>query len=280
MNLQYFESPPELKPYIKVYIYYRLDNASALDPIKFLPSGNPYIVFNLEDPFSIENSRHRNGLLEDGIFAVGQQEAYYLLKPGLKYANFCIIFQPTGLWRLFNIPVHEITNDSIKLDYLTKNHLNRIMDQLREEKGTPQQTVKDLNAFFFRQLMHYKPVYPYIEYSIELIKQKKGLITVRELADLCNTCERNYRRRFLETTGLPPKKYITITRFRNIFHSVNTLKELKINWIDITFNNGYYDQMHFIKEFKKFCGESPSVFFSKFITPEKSCERSLNKVTT
>jgi len=275
MDLRFYEPPAGLQPYVKVYLFYRMENAFLSDALKFIPSGNPYIVFNLEDPFTIENDKHKKGLIQDGVFAVGQQESYYLLKPDRHFSNFCIIFQPTGLSRLFHLPIHEMTNDSIHFDLITNHHLNRIMDQLREKKSNPEQTVRDLNAFFSKQLLHHQPAYPYVEYTIEVIKQRKGLVGVAELAELSNTCERNYRRRFIENTGISPKKYISITRLWNIFYTVNHYDPFKINWSDVTFNLGYYDQMHLIKEFKKLCGEPPSVYFSKYTKKQSAAERDL-----
>ena len=47
----------------------------------------------------------------------------------------------------------------------------------------------------------------------------------------------------------------------------------------MTYDLGFYDQTHFIKEFKKFSGESPMAYFSDYSTTENSLERNLISTT-
>ena len=46
MNLKFFEPPADLKPYGKLYLYYPMRSAGALEPLKFIPSGSPFMVLH------------------------------------------------------------------------------------------------------------------------------------------------------------------------------------------------------------------------------------------
>jgi AraC-like DNA-binding protein len=280
MSLHFYKPSPRLHGYVKHYLYYQINGECFSQPIKFFPSGNPYIVFNFDAPFFIYNSSNIDGALQKGNIVVGQQESYYLLSPGRKWANFCVIFTPTGFYRLFGHSLNETINNSFPMEFMIKNDIVKKIEDIGSEIKNPELMVRLLDHFFCKRLREYYPSFSYVDASVHIIKDRKGMITVKELANLCNTSERNYRRRFLDIVGLPPKKYIRITRFWNIFRILNSGSSQRINWSDITYNLGYYDQMHFIKEFKNFCGESPGIYFSDYNKDEKSLERDLLHVTT
>lgn len=63
-------------------------------------------------------------------------------------------------------------------------------------------------------------------------------------------------RRFKEETGLPPKQYLTLKRFKSVV--ANLIASGSTDWMDYVVRFGYHDQSHFIKEIRKYSGMSPS----------------------
>jgi len=61
--------------------------------------------------------------------------------------------------------------------------------------------------------------------------------------------------------GLNPKQYLRIVRFQNILK----LRESKYfqDYTTMAFDSGYYDQSHFIRDFKAITDLSPKEFFEK-----------------
>jgi AraC-like DNA-binding protein len=70
--------------------------------------------------------------------------------------------------------------------------------------------------------------------------------------------QRQIERKLKDAVGVSPKNFQQISRFEAL------IKELLLNhqhkYLDIAMDYGYYDQSHFLKEFKKYVGESPSSF--------------------
>ena len=135
--------------------------------------------------------------------------------------------------------------------------------------------VRLVDVWFCDQLLHLSPDHLFVEHTLHHIREKNGLVTVTELADISNTCVRNYRLRFQDITGMSPKKFIMVTRLKKILHALEYDQPFKINWKDITYQGGYFDQMHFIKEFKRFCGETPTAYLKKHSTSRFSLEQYL-----
>jgi AraC-like DNA-binding protein len=85
------------------------------------------------------------------------------------------------------------------------------------------------------------------------IVSKRGVININELASYFNCSVSKLERNFKELAGLTPKTYAKLIRLRNAIRLTAKIDDL----MDITYSLGYYDQAHFIKEFKSFVGESP-----------------------
>jgi AraC-like DNA-binding protein len=77
-----------------------------------------------------------------------------------------------------------------------------------------------------------------------------------EVSTLLTVSPRQLRRRFKERFGMGPKFAARIKRFGyvNLLLSQRT----DLNWQDVIHRTGYFDQAHFIKDFKQFAGEVPS----------------------
>ena len=63
-------------------------------------------------------------------------------------------------------------------------------------------------------------------------------------------------RYFKKETGLTPKSFQTLQRFKKVLRELST--SVNLDWQHYVLEHGYYDQSHFIKEMKKFTGYSPS----------------------
>jgi len=69
------------------------------------------------------------------------------------------------------------------------------------------------------------------------------------------------QRNFLKRTGISMKKLIRIARVHTIFETM--LNEKQFDFRKIFFESNYYDQSHFIKDFKEITGKSPTQFFKQ-----------------
>lgn len=96
--------------------------------------------------------------------------------------------------------------------------------------------------------------------AIKVILSNYGLVDVEK--DL-NTgiSPRQLRRRFEFYVGDTAKTFSKVVRFQNILKAKPSKQSLAQN--KLFFDVGYYDQSHFIKEFKNFYGVTPSKAFGR-----------------
>jgi len=79
------------------------------------------------------------------------------------------------------------------------------------------------------------------------------------LAEECNVSERQLQRLFLQHVGVSPKFFARTVRINHVFDLLKITNDRL--WHDIVYHCGYFDQSHFIMEFKEFSGVTPEVFF-------------------
>ena len=221
---------------------------------KIIPDGFPEMIFHFGDPYSIKlndqwETQSRNLL-------AGQITSHFFLANTGRSSILGIKFKPAALTHLFNISMHELTNRVVDLRKIRMKELNALEESLQEVATHPQR-IEIIN----RLLSNIKPTdisATPIEKAIAMIFSTNGMISIAMICEAVNTSERQLERLFKKFIGLSPKFYARIIRFSHIFQLV---QEKEISGTELGLESGYYDQSHFIKNFKAFTGEDPSRYF-------------------
>lgn len=95
---------------------------------------------------------------------------------------------------------------------------------------------------------------PLVEYCLKEMHRTRGGVGIRELATYAGYSERYVRAKFEHALGMSPKLYGRIVRFQT---ALDDLLRGRLAPADIGAEQGYYDQAHFVKEFKSFSTLTP-----------------------
>jgi AraC-like DNA-binding protein len=161
------------------------------------------------------------------------------------------------------VPASELASRSIGLhDILPPGRVDRM-----QERVLAARTVADRVAVvedFLIQLPFAGD--PLVAHALKLLASSPSTtraacstrpIHVAEVARLLGLSERQLERRFLERVGVTPKRFATLRRFERAVAFTRTAPSLTAVALDA----GYYDQSHFIREFRRFTGVSPGALF-------------------
>jgi len=97
--------------------------------------------------------------------------------------------------------------------------------------------------------------------SIEQIKESCGTVSVQDLYSGLEISKSKLEQHFNKELGLTPKEYCKIEKINCFLRAF--MQNRKMNLTELTYQCGYYDQSHLIKDFKYFLDDSPKRFFSK-----------------
>ncbi|MFC0774038.1 helix-turn-helix domain-containing protein [Terrimonas alba] len=256
-----------LQPYVRCFTYRELDSSDNKIRRPLFATHEFMISFNLsekkfgyikpvDDNSIFQEQRMRSEIVLTGI---GSQFAGMMTSEG-KARIFSIYFNPTGFYRIFGVPAVHFTDRIEEDEYTCRKDLEGLHQQLREAKHISGM-IACCEEYLTRLLSRSKAkdAYNSILFLSERIVRNGSSQSIEKLAYDANMSMKTFERRFTEQVGVSPKLFSRIVRFnRAIALKMNDHKK---NWTTIAHHCGYFDQMHFIKDFKLFSGTPPDVFF-------------------
>lgn len=164
---------------------------------------------------------------------------------------------PNGLSLFTKIPMNVVYNDDATslYDIFTNQEINDLVDSLTEATND-QKKIKVLELFLVSKLIICHP--PIFVAIINKIHSTKGQCNVAQMATFFSVSERTIHRLFNKYVGVNPINYINLIKFRN-FLQYSSIPKNKL--LSAALDAGYYDQSHFIKNFKAFSTLTPTQFF-------------------
>jgi AraC-like DNA-binding protein len=174
-----------------------------------------------------------------------------------KYSFLQIIFQPHGYYSLFDASPLEIADKIVWSGDIFNSEIKLLHEQLYEAKNAI--TMAEMANKWLHNYLKKKKSVDYknpITVTSNLITKSAGLINIEKLAHYACMSMRNFERLFISETGMSPKQLCCISRFNNALDL--KLSNPNMKWTCVAHETGYFDQMHLIKDFKRFCGEAPA----------------------
>lgn len=167
-----------------------------------------------------------------------------------------IEFSPQGAYRFFHFSLNEIQNQIYSLCDVLGNKGRQLVEQM-SNTTSQQQKIIVLQQFLHKQLAMQNEDLIF-DYCVEKIVASKGRITVKELEKKTGYCSRWLNMKFNDKIGVSPKNLCSIIRFKQYYQAwVNGNEK---SFFKNDFYELYYDQSHFIKDFKRFTGLPPARF--------------------
>lgn len=96
-----------------------------------------------------------------------------------------------------------------------------------------------------------------MSWAVQRIIESEGAVRIGELEEKTGLSRYGLMRGFRQQTGVTPKRFVRIRRFRNVLH---LLKDSELEPSQIALVTGYYDQAHMSNEFKRMSGLTPCEF--------------------
>ncbi|WP_461534205.1 helix-turn-helix domain-containing protein [Sinomicrobium sp.] len=242
-----------LLPYVNDILVFEEKNQNAETVLPFFADGFPGIVFNVA-PNGLY-LQHKNKRLSD-FFLYGQ--TINPIELSVKGTYKLIAFQifPFAVRVLLGVEPKILNDDCFDLTGFIEQ--NQQLKNLKKAETTKRQI--KIISLFLEEIAKNSSLNPdkSILLAINLIVQFKGKISVSELRNKLFLTERTLERRFVKEVGVTPKVFCKIIQFQNSLAQIKN--EASNSLTGIAYENGFSDQSHFIKTFKKYTGFTPSEF--------------------
>jgi AraC-like DNA-binding protein len=225
---------------------------------RLLPAGYSEVLFNLGDVLFANNSAKENAQICCRQFLVsGIKTGYFdVTAPGFMNC-IGIRFKMGAMKKLFDISPSEFTDNDYDLDLLiSRSKANNIYEMLAECKTIPER-FNLLSRLLINIIIQYKcDNVP--ESIVKRILVRPGM-SINLLEKETGYSRQYLHRVFKSSTGISIKKFQQINRVSSVLKSLNSKPG---SLTELAYANGYFDQSHFIKDFKQLTGHSPADYLS------------------
>lgn len=259
LHYQVISPHPLLASYIGCYWILRVPPGQPERRELILPDGYAELILNYGKPYVWRDQARDVEQVIKTVHLVGERDASILvdLQEGLNQVG--VKFKPIGLFSLLRQPLEELANQIVKVDELNQRSLQELSERVFEAVDDIAK-IDVLNSFFLKRLLEVELPDKRIQSALQLILHRQGNIRIDELTNHFDIHYKTLERIFKTHVGLTPKVFARIVRFKYAykrFHSV-VLQDPSF-FLDL----GYYDQNHFIKDFKYFLHTTPSAYWRK-----------------
>ena len=257
--MKYTEIAPDerLRPYVKCYYVFESESHVEYDDTVF-PVGNMEIIFNLGEGIwksEINNKFHKTPPVE----LWGQITKPLAIQSKGKNSMLGIRLLPHTAAYFFDEEVWEFNDQIADLRDLLGDAANtlhaRLMDLTEQRKR-----IDLIESFLLQRLSAQKRKSDKIAMVgkiVDDLKISNSDNPVETVATQYDITPRYLQKLFLQYTGVTPKLYSKINRFQN---SLKLIHKKDASLTSIAYECGYFDQSHFIREFKSFTGLTPSSY--------------------
>ena len=224
------------------------------------PSSFCAIVFNYSDPYLLKNKKY-DQLEVPAQFLSGRSVYSYKLFLQANIGMAGIVFKPAALATMFQLSMFEYTEERIDLYKIFRKEIIDSYVAWMKEAGTEEKRVRLLEDFIMQQYRLRKPEPDYIDHAANLIIERNGMLQVTDLLKDSHMSRRTFERKFFQKVGLSPKYLARIRRLGYLCNLIAGKK--KVDWPQIFYECEFYDQSHFIKDFKEFTGRTPQQYLEE-----------------
>jgi AraC-like DNA-binding protein len=226
---------------------------------RLLPDGKHNLIIDLTDrPKGIfDNYSLAQIQTCKGAWLSGARNELLTIDAGGAGSSMLVItFRPGGAFHFAHFPICEITGQVIEADLA----FGRLVQELRERllaSTSPLEKFHLTETYLNSQILK-EEIPQVISYATALITNEPTTNALRQLTQLSGYSQKHFIALFKKYTGLTPKAYQKVQRFQKVIRDLE--ESQNVNWTRLALDCGYYDQAHFINEFRSFSGFNPEKY--------------------
>jgi AraC-like DNA-binding protein len=256
------EQPP-LSQVIE-FLWFRTGDSPSETQSRLLPVGSMELVIDLHEdrmPLFDSHSRVERGSTK-GTRICGPHSEGFIIHNKQQVAAMGVHFKPGGNTAFFKLPAGELHNQIISLEELWKDRAVELREKLLEA-STLTARFWVLEQFLLTT-MHPPERHPAVDFALCEFR-RSPTPTIRTVIDRVGFSDRHFNQLFRDQVGLTPKRYCRVQRLQQVLHLLAGKKQVdwKVDWMEIALGCGYFDQAHFIHDFRAFAHCTPTEYLAQ-----------------
>jgi len=257
LSLNYFPTHP-LDRFVERLWYFNAPRR-AFSKERMMPSGAGTLIVNLLED---EVRSYHGDTLETvqrlpGAALTAAQSRSFVIDTIEQTDVMGVEFHPGGTWPFFDAAADELVNQHISLKDLWGDCAESLRARLLAAR-TPRDKFLVLEQALVDLAVRPIEVDDCVAHAVQALSRSPQIQTISTLGRRMSISARKFSRIFTQQVGLKPKTFLRVQRFNRVLTQIGLGRE--IDWASVVAQCGYYDQAHFIKDFRAFSGFTPTEY--------------------
>ncbi len=257
MNYQTFPPHPDLEALVKCY--WTLEVPAEPDAAKqrIIPDGCLELAFILGDDIRRYTSES-TFVLQPRAMILGQITEPFYIQPAGYVNTFAVRFYPYGFANFVTTPLKDLSDKETPIALLFGDTSSKELEQKIIQAKDTRERIEAVESFLLSSLKSKTTVDTIVKTTIEALILTGGNNPINDILKNDLSKRRQLERNFAKQIGISPKQLGKVIRLQAALKIL--LSKKTETFTNIAYESEYYDQAHFIRDFKEFTGTTPTEF--------------------
>jgi AraC-like DNA-binding protein len=247
---------PPLDAFItSIWVFQNDPRPHALERV--LPSGAAQLIINLkEDKTRIYEEVPPHRCVEGaGTVLSGVHSRYQIIDTSEQEYVAGVAFRPGGTVPFTRMPAYEASDVDVPLEALWGvRRTSDLRERLLERRGP--EAKLDALELALEEMWGASTVHPAVSFALTRFDRGPHGASIERVTNEVGLSAKRFIERFKIEVGVTPKRYCRIRRFQQAVALAHEGRH--VDWVQVALDCGYFDQAHFIHDFRSFAGITPT----------------------
>ncbi len=234
---------------------------------RVLPTGEMSLIINLwENRTRVYDADDRRKFETfEGSIVVGARSAFTVIDTDEQRSTTGVVFRPGGAFPFLGLPAGELQEANASLsDLWGRQAAADLREQLLAARS-PEAKFKVLERTFLSKITappheSVEPTHPAVSFAVQNFRNRPQR-RISAVTDQIGLSDRRFIQLFSQQVGLTPKLFCRVQRFQQVLRNITSFAaNSPIDWPQVALTCGYFDQAHFIHDFRAFSGINPTTY--------------------
>src|SRR5262245_44918788 len=225
---------------------------------RLLPTWTMELVIDLDDaPMRVAAGDREPFHAYRGPLLCGTHSTPFVIDTSAPATVLGVHFKPGGAFPFLPVPAGELQDAHVPLADLWGRRADELRDRALEAR-TPQERLRVLERCLGAMAPRPLERHPAVSFALSEFPRGPGARSVATVAKYAGLSRRRFTELFRSEVGLTPKRFCRVVRFQEVLRRVQ--RHRRVDWSAVALRSGYFDQAHFINDFREFCGVTPTAY--------------------
>jgi AraC-like DNA-binding protein len=257
MNYQTYNPHKDLESIVKFYWILEVPFDPKNQKQKIVPDGCIEMTFNFGDKIKRYISE-TDFILHPNAMVMGQRTKSFDILPTGKVDTFAICFYPIGFANFVTMPLENLVDKETPISELFGQEEAKELEQQMIRANATEERIATIEAFLLKKLNEKKTISHIVKATVDALLKTNGTTPINLLLTEGISKRRQLERYFRKQIGISPKQLSKAIRLQATLNLLLNKKSETLT--EIAYESQYFDQNHFIKDFKDLVGITPGEF--------------------